>query len=739
MKIRNLCLTICCLSLLCGRAQDQRKLDSLNTLLRSAHDTMKASITAEIANVYLNARSPEAEAYVVKAMELAKKSGLKKGLADASYVMGAFYYNVGVPDSAMLMSEQALAFYKNNKTKLSMIYDLQAMILQGTGKMAEAKKLLQQSLQIQRGLRDSSRVASIYTNLAEIAGNEGKFDEAVSDYLHAQKIFETLGDRWGEAICLNNVANVYGYQGQFKKAIGNYEKVLEISRQLNKTNGILNALDNMGADYIPLHDTAKSHQFLNEAYELCVKQGNEGMKARVMQHLAMLFHEKKDASRSEHFYVEAMHLYEKNNNIEGLSAVYTNLGVLYQEQQRYVEAIHVIDKSIAVFKQIGLKPELKIAYQNLSICYAGTKNFYKAYAYSALYAALNDSLNNEKTTELIADMEAKYENDKKEKELALKNSQLSKKELEIREQNLQKLFFAGGAALLLLVGILLYRGNSQKKKANDQLKAQKDEIVQQKAIIEDKNKDITDSIKYAKRIQEAILPPPATVSKLLNDHFIFYAPKDIVSGDFYWVEKKDDLIFFAVADCTGHGVPGALMSVVCSGALGKAVKENGLSQPAAILDFISQNINSTLRQKDASSTLRDGMDVALCAYDPRTQQLEYAGANNPLYLLRNGELSSVTATKQPVGSAMDDLVKPFANNSLQLQKGDTLYLFSDGYADQFGGPQGKKYKYSRFQKFLIGNNSLPMAQISEKLAKEFAAWKSDYEQVDDVCVMGVRI
>jgi serine phosphatase RsbU (regulator of sigma subunit) len=222
---------------------------------------------------------------------------------------------------------------------------------------------------------------------------------------------------------------------------------------------------------------------------------------------------------------------------------------------------------------------------------------------------------------------------------------------------------------------------------------------------------------------------------ILPGSFVVYLPKDVVSGDFYWTEKKDNRSFFAVADCTGHGVPGAMMSVICNNALNRVVNEFHLTQPAAMLDKLNLLIEEAFAKSGAD--IRDGMDIALCSIDFSSGNLEYAGANNSLYYTANGGLHELKADRQPIGRFESKV--PFRNHSLQLKSGDFIYLFSDGIADQFGGPQGKKFKYKRVKEILLEHSARPVQEQKNAVISAFHAWKGNIEQVDDVCVMGVKI
>jgi serine phosphatase RsbU (regulator of sigma subunit) len=265
------------------------------------------------------------------------------------------------------------------------------------------------------------------------------------------------------------------------------------------------------------------------------------------------------------------------------------------------------------------------------------------------------------------------------------------------------------------------------------------EIAEQKKLIEEKNKDITASIRYAKRIQDAILPPDEFVRTYLPKTFVLFKPKDIVSGDFYWLSDKKDKILFAAVDCTGHGVPGAFMSIVGHNLLDQIVSEHGITKPSEILDALNKSVSDTLRQSYTDDIVKDGMDIALCCFDRNTQTFEYAGAFNPLWLIRNGELIETKADKFPIGNLTIGEQKKYTNHVIPLVKGDTLYIFSDGFADQFGGPNGKKLKYSVFKSMLLKIQHLSMEDQGVYLSNEIEEWRGELEQVDDILVIGTRL
>ncbi len=265
------------------------------------------------------------------------------------------------------------------------------------------------------------------------------------------------------------------------------------------------------------------------------------------------------------------------------------------------------------------------------------------------------------------------------------------------------------------------------------------EIVAQKEIIEAKNKDITDSIIYTRRIQDAVLAAPGLFETHFQNSFIYYQPKDIVSGDFYWFTKRNDKIIVASADCTGHGVPGAFMAMLGSTLLNEIVSEKGITQPSEILNSLRYGIINSLKQGNASSDTKDGMDIALICYDKTTGILEYSGAKNPLYIIRNNDLIEVKADRFPVGVYSKDELQPFANHSEKIQPNDCIYIFTDGFADQFGGADGKKFKYSQLRELLLKIHLLEMKDQKTALVNTFESWKGKLDQVDDVLMIGIRL
>ncbi len=332
----------------------------------------------------------------------------------------------------------------------------------------------------------------------------------------------------------------------------------------------------------------------------------------------------------------------------------------------------------------------------------------------------------------LTELDAKLKFEQEENALKVKQAEkdaLAKQEGE--KQALIRNFFMGGFAIMSLFLIAIVRNYRQKQKANKILERQKNEIEIQK-------KEIQDSINYAQNIQRAVLPETKEIEKHFAEMFVLYKPKDVVSGDFYWFNQTENNVLVAAADCTGHGVPGAFMSMIGSYELNNSVLERGILQPSKILSSINGSLKKRLKQNDKQTTNKDGMDIVLCSFDLKNLQLQYAGANRPLFIIRNNEPITIAPTKSAIGGYTSDEFE-FINNNFPLQKGDCIYLYTDGYSDQFGGEKNKKLTTKSFKALLLSNASKPLKEQSQLLDDYFYNWKGKYDQLDDVLVIGIKI
>jgi len=549
------------------------------------------------------------------------------------------------------------------------------------GRYSIAQEINFEMLDYYTKVKNEELVQSTNINIGIINYYQGHYDKSINYTNKALEYYEKLNDSTGVSICYNNLANVYSDKLDYNKALEYYFKALELDELTNNKDGITMIKGNIGEVYIELEDYDKAHQYLDSALLIAVEIGDQ---------------------------------WQEGNILSGL-------GSLLIKTDREEEGLALLLRGLEINKKIGAAAEEAEIYQLIYQVYENRNEFDKAFHYLNLYTTVNDSIFNKETVDKIAEMNAIYEIQEKEEQLKTQESVAA-------YQKTQKIALIFSLVLLLVIVLISVRGNVSKKKVNETL-------ALQKVLIETKNRDITDSIQYAKQIQTAILPATSIIDKLFNDNFVLYKPKDIVAGDFYWMLELPNQILFAVADCTGHGVPGAMVSVVCNGALNRAVKEFNLTSPAKILDKATELVIETFEK--SNSNIKDGMDIALCSFSKDAKELEYAGANNSIYLVRNGELSEYKSNKQPVGKHINN--KPFTNQQIKLEKNDSLYLFTDGYSDQFGGPKGKKYKYKAFKQLLIDVHQKAMKDQKAIIKKSFMDWQGNLEQIDDVCVVGIKV
>lgn len=458
-----------------------------------------------------------------------------------------------------------------------------------------------------------------------------------------------------------------------------------------------------------------------------------------------------------------------SNNVYGMTAVLNNIGLAYAESGDLKKAIYYTEKSVVISEKNQIKISSKYSYGNLADYYSEAGDFKKAYDCMIRYTELNKELYSEENQKIGNEMEAKFQDEKKQliidkqqKEGEAKDAKISQQKEENRRINQQRIFVGVALGLMLVVSFIIYRNLQRKKKDNALITAQKEEITQQKEEIQEKHKEIKDSIDYAKKIQTALLTHDEYWNEISPDHFVLFQPKDVVSGDFFWAFQTDTeegkLAIWCAADCTGHGVPGAFMSMLGISFLNEIVVERKITRTDEILEKLRESIIKALAQKKSETKQRDGMDIALCVWNKSSNRLEFSGANNPLWIVREGTiempsdsfislsepspegitLMEIKPDKIPVGQYGDEL-SPFTSKSIQLQKGDMIYSFSDGFADQFGGPNGKKLRSANFKKIVLENYSLTGSEQKTILAEKFREWKGQVEQIDDVCVIGIRV
>ncbi|MBI2258387.1 MAG: tetratricopeptide repeat protein [Flavobacteriia bacterium] len=600
------------------------------------------------------------------------------------------------------------------------------------GKYLKSIELLNKALIIYKEINYNSGQADAFTNLGNVYNDIGNSNKSISYFINAISIYENAKDEEKLGFAFNSIGLAFSRLNDYPKAEYYYKKALKVKLKTGNKKSIALTYNNLGALYVNQNKLDEAIHF----FEKCLKIRNEindkdgiGM---VYNNLGTIYKRNNENNKALDFYKKSIEIRKKTENILGLSISYTNLGSLYLQMNDYSNAIKYAILGLKTAEDvISLDDQLQ-ANNLLYLIYRKKNNHYLSLIYLEKLRKIEDSLKSIQKKEEIYQKEFEYEigkiNFKDSINKVNQKIKINAMNDRISSINSQRFTLYGGIFISLILLLLFY---SKYKKSNIQQKI----ILSQKEIVEEKNKEITDSITYAKRIQSAILPSNKVVQSILPQSFILYKPKDIVAGDFYWLELIGDSVLFAAADCTGHGVPGAMVSVVCNNGLNRAVREFGLAIPNEILNKTRELVVAEFEKSDEN--VNDGMDISLCSLNIKSKLLFWAGANNPLWVLRDKQIIDYKPDKQPIGK--QEGVKPFTNHVIQLQEHDCIYIFTDGFQDQFGGPKQKKFRSSQIKELLLSISEKCMEDQLNEIEKKLVSWKGDLEQVDDICLIGVKI
>lgn len=542
-------------------------------------------------------------------------------------------------------------------------------------------------------------------------------DKAVKQFFLAEKKLLQANYTEGLAKLYNSMGSLFNKIQDYNNSISYYQKGINLAKELTDTSLNCALTINLANVYGSINQKTKALNLYLSTLNLV--NSNDIYYVMICNNICESYIELNNFSRAKYYSSKALASIRNNQFDDYIKiSTYGNHARILIKEGKNADAKILIDSALFFLKQIpDLTKEIDLKVQL-------SKALHNSSAYDAAFATLNealilkDSLYRVNLEEKLSELNTVYEVEKKESQIASLNESRYKQKL------INYLLTSVG---IISVGLLLImiRAFFRKKRDN--------QVIQfQKQLVEHKNKEITDSINYAKRIQEAILPSRADLASNLSNGFILYKPKDIVAGDFYWLEQVENSTYVAAADCTGHGVPGALVSVICSSALSKTLLEENKFETGLILDRTRELVIEKFSKSEEN--VQDGMDISLCRINGK--ELEWSGANNPLWVISDGELLEIKPNKQPIGKI--DNPAAFTTHSLTLKANSMVYLFTDGYADQFGGEEGKKFKYKAFKELLIAISELTLNQQKEQLDAHFEAWKGAHEQVDDVCVIGIR-
>ena len=711
--------------------QDPEILDSLfNSLKTAKHDTIRVNTYVSLCGQYKRSNPDTARYYGNLGLKLAIKENYKKGLSSCYGNIGVTYSIQGNYDIAINYFLKSLKICEEtgDKKGASSCDANIGTVYYNRGDYPKAIIYYQKSLKIKEAIGDKKGASTCYNNIGLVYYNQGSYNKAIEYYQLTLKIYEELLDETGTALCYNNIGMVYDDLGNYSTAIKYFQLSLKIYEQLGDKNGISGCYNNLGIAYDYMNNDTKAIEY----------------------------------------YQKSLILFKELNAQEEISTVMGNISSVYIRLKNYPSAIEYAENGLKIALEIGSLDDQRIAYDHLYLAYKGMGKFKNALDNFELSKQINDSIFNAEKHSQLANIEAVYQNEKKQKEIELLNKDKKLQASENKKQRIIILSFLVGFFIILIFSVVISRLFLQKKKANkllakqnveinqqkeeistqrDEIEAQRDLVTDQKNRIEKIYKEVTDSINYAKRIQEAVLPISDSARSVLGEHFVLFKPKDIVSGDFYWTTKRNDLLFVAVADCTGHGVPGAFMSLLGISFLTEIVSKQEITQAGFVLNILRDEIINALQQRASNnfkeistydlSTVKDGMDIAFICINTETMMLHFAGANNPVYIVRNKKLVELKGDKMPI--AIHVQMDSFNSHEYQIKKGDNIYLMSDGFEDQFGGAKNKKFMVKQLKELFLSISDKTMEEQKEILDKTLENWRGENEQIDDVTILGFRI
>jgi serine phosphatase RsbU (regulator of sigma subunit) len=597
-------------------------------------------------------------------------------------------------------------------------------------------KAMENLLKAQKIFRETGsndELSNTYLMLGEIYHRQNKLEEALKSYLAALDISKKTGNIFQCGVYYEYIGNCYIDMGNYPRAIENHFASLKMSEKLKDIKGVGDSYGDIAFIYTNMKDYQKSLVNFQAALQKYKEFGMPEHIANAYRDVAGTNYKLNKYDIALSYYDSALVVYQKEKDNLQISRTWLLMSDVYASKHDAASAINSLNKTIALGKKNDFLELLRDSYKKLTDIYVNQNDYKKAHTNYVLYTQLKDSLINsgDETAENVEVIHAKFDKEKADQEKALQEAILAQKEAQIKQEKTQRYALYGGLSIFILFGVFMYNRYKVTQK-------QKRLIEKQKHLVEEKNKEIRDSINYAERIQRSFLATTEQLTTNLHDHFVLFKPKDIVSGDFYWASQLGNGNFALVtADSTGHGVPGAIMSILNISSLEKAIGQ-GISEPSEILNHTRATIIERLKKDGSSEGGKDGMDCSLISFDRSKQKMTWSGANNPVWVVREDTLIELKPDKIPVGRHEKDTVA-FTRHEFVLHKGDMIYTLTDGYADQFGGPKGKKFMYKQLKEKLAAISPMPLPEQKNALLTTLNDWMKNSEQVDDITIIGIRV
>lgn len=751
-----------CLLIKPGEKYPERKIKEIDEKLASLReeekllaDLAKRDEDAKDSGVSKEETKEKINNYIKTLMDK-EEAGDKAGASTILNEIGNEYHNINELGQAIEYYNKSLDLKNEtgDREGASIVLNDIAVALYDSGKYETAVDNYKESFKINEELGNKKISAVILDNIGQVYENTFQFEKAVDFYEQSLDIVEDLGEKEEEAVIHDKIGNIHLEQNNLGKAIESYEKSLEIDKELDREDNVAATLNNIGSVYYNLGKFDDAKDYYEQSLDVTKRIGDKKQISIALNNIGNISYDGNKFRKAIGYYKQSIEIKEDIDYKRGVAASLHNIGNAYKGLKDYNQALDYYKRSNDVADEINYIEVTARNNRAFSEVYSLMNEYKKAYEYQKLFADVKHTISDEKTQIfegvskekkdderiLIASLRrqiqkqkllAEYEANRRQKEIEIKNLELTNEKEKTKRQKLVIVIGFVGLIALIVFSFMVYRQYIQKKKANV-------ELTEKNRLISHQKQQITDSIRYASRIQKAVLPPEEFVTKILPQHFILNKPRDIVSGDYYWTTQRKNESIIAVADCTGHGVPGAFMSMLGIAFLNEIVNKTVTARSHEILEQLRTNVMKSLHQTGREDEAKDGMDIALIIIDLESKMLQFSGAHNPLYIIRKNKLQEVKADKMPIGiSARYD--KPFRNHKIQLHKEDMLYIFSDGYMDQFGGEHRKKFGFRRFRELLVEIHKKPVQEQRDILNKAITDWQANFDQIDDIMVMGIRI
>ncbi len=593
-----------------------------------------------------------------------------------------------------------------------------------------------QALELATEINDPSGMASSYNNIGVLNKNQGDLDNALESYLKSVRIQEENKFVDALAYTYNNIGTIYSLKAEYEKALVYFNKALVQFESIDHKLRVIGTLNNIGNVYTELEEYDYALQNYLKSLTIYEELEDNSQAFVPFNNIGNIYFQKGEWESAMAFYESALDLEKFKNDKNGQANATHNIGLVYKSKRQFDKAIETFNEALSLAQETDNKRLIEIIYESLAETYFSSGDNFMAYSFLQLHIGAKEQVFNELSDRRIAELESAFEVEKKQAEIEALKVQSELQQLQIQND---KIIIASVVIVSFLVvglSLVIFRELRIIKKNKIQLEAQNIALEDQKLIIKEKNDSITESIDYAKSVQGSLLQFDVP-AKFENDFFVLFKPKDIVSGDFFWFSEIGNDHLVAAADCTGHGVAGAFMTVIGHSSLDQIINRDHETAPAKILGKLDEQVRSSINQTNRT-TSDHGMDVALCSIDRENKKLVFSGANRPLYHFRDGELNVIKGTKRTIGDLNSEM-NAFESHTIDIKEGDIFYMFSDGYPDQFGGAKNKKFMISNFKKLLMDIHKLTMSEQRIKLKESLEAWKDGTEQTDDIVVLGFTV